>query len=169
VVIGWTGHRPELFADRIAARASVVSIAAQAAMLWPTSEFVCGGQRGVDMWAAAESDRVGMPPQIHLVLPTRIEHFAADWPANDRAGLEAAASRAKSVTIIDESCELGTLAFDLRNEVVARRCDLLVAVWTGVRQGGTFFTMEAARRMGKPVVDRRLPPNLEADWTGRGR
>jgi len=165
VVIGWTGHRPELFADPEMARLVLLAAAAEALRLWPSAEFVCGGQRGVDMWAADAARDI---TRFHLVLPASLESFTADWSEADRANLKGLASIAASVAVTHSSVQAGPLAYDLRNEAVARRSDLLVAGWTGLRKGGTFFTIADARQLGRPVLERVLRANPTAELSGRG-
>jgi hypothetical protein len=166
VIIGWTGHRPDLFADPPAARLTVRLIAAEAARLWPSAEFVTGGQRGVDTWAALAAIRLRRP--FHLVLPRPADELAAGWVEHERTELGRLVDRAASVAVIDPQAQRGALAYDLRNEAVASRSDLMVAVWTGLRMGGTFFTLSAARHRGRPVVERVLAASGEAPWGGRG-
>src|SRR5947207_6548285 len=52
MIIAWTGHRPGLFADPEQARRRVEKAAGAAAARAASPQFLCGGQRGVDLWAA---------------------------------------------------------------------------------------------------------------------
>jgi hypothetical protein len=88
---------------------------------------------------------------VHVVLPTPIPRFTAGWHSQDREVLARLLQHAASLTVIDETATYGTLAYDLRNEAVARRVDHLIAVWAGVRRGGTFYTLCAAAVHGVPV------------------
>ncbi len=154
MIIAWTGHRPGVFADARAARDAGERVAsAVLGRAWP-AEFISGGQRGVDQWAASTALARGVP--YHLVLPMPNARFCAGWTAADRATLEALLARAASVAIVDSSGALGALAYDLRNEAVVRRADLLVAVWTGMRRGGTFHTICTAWALGVPVEETLL-------------
>ncbi len=126
------------------AEAAVERIAAHKVV--PGVEFVCGGQRGVDQWAAEAARKHGVP--FHLVLPTDLAPFSRDWLPVHRAALAKLMTLAASVESIDSRDELGSLAYDLRNEAVVRRADALVVVWTGLRWGGTFQTLCAARARG---------------------
>lgn len=131
------------------AEAAVERIAAD--KVAPGVEFVGGGQRGVDQWAAEAARKHAVP--FHLVLPTDLAPFTRDWLPADRASLERLMTLAASVELIDGRDELGSLAYDLRNEAVASGADALVVVWTGLRRGGTFQTMCAARVRGVLVEE----------------
>jgi hypothetical protein len=94
--------------------------------------------------------------------------FAKGWSATDRDALEAAMAHALDVRVMDERGALGPLAYDRRNEIVARESDLLVAVWTGLRQGGTFYTLCAAQAFGTEIDSVVLPSAAGISWVGRG-
>ena len=149
MLIAWSGHRPDVFSDPELAEGAVTSIADQKAS--PGVEFICGGQRGVDQWAARAA--LALRLRYHLILPARPERFTVDWSVSDQTSLTELMSSAASVQVMDETGDLGRLAYDLRSEVVVRRADLLVVVWTGLRRGGTFHTLCAARAMRVPVEE----------------
>jgi hypothetical protein len=150
--VAWTGHRPELFADPAAVRAR---IAARAGELQATQQdalaFLCGGQRGVDSWAASAAEALGSA--LHLYLPLGVGRFAADWSAGDRAALERSWQYAVERVVADPEGVLGTEAYTRRNRWLAERCDRLIAVWTGLGGGGTAETIAFAREMGRPVEE----------------
>ncbi|HLI28832.1 MAG TPA: hypothetical protein VKZ60_17340 [Chloroflexota bacterium] len=154
--VAWTGHRPELFADPAAA-AAVVAARAEAlcAEHRGAVAFHCGGQRGVDTWAAQAAMRLGVP--LHLYLPLPIPLFAADWTPADRAALEATWEAAATRTVVDPTGADPPAAYRARNALLARRADLLVAVWTGLAGGGTAETLAFARALGRPIEEHVLP------------
>jgi hypothetical protein len=165
MIVGWTGHRPELFRDATAARQLLEE---RAALLLGESaelEFVVGGQRGVDHWAAQFAVREAIP--FALILPIAVPSFARSWLTDDLAVLEWLMSRAQSVEIVDQHAHLGALAFDRRNELIAQRCNLLQVVWTGLRQGGTFYTVCAAQQRRVPIDLVELERS-SASISGRG-
>jgi hypothetical protein len=128
--------------------------------------FICGGQRGVDLWAAEAGSRLGIP--VSLVLPEALAVFCAGWTTADQRRLEATAAAAASLEIVDPEDVLGSLAYDLRNERIAARADRLIAVWTGIRRGGSFHTLCAAREAHCPVEDFRLELTGGQLRSGRG-
>jgi hypothetical protein len=130
-------------------------------------EFRCGGQRGVDLWATDAGLALGA--RVSLILPLRVDRFTAEWPEADRGHLLEACNRAASVRIIEPGGFTSALAFDLRNERLVEHADLLVAVWTGIRRGGTFYTMCAARVRRVSAHEVILAPSSAADQPrGRG-
>ena len=156
--IAWTGHRPEFFADPNTVREATLARtaelqAAHGSML----AFYCGGQRGVDTWAAAAAERLGIA--LHLCLPLPVARFAADWSAEDRAALEQSWTYAVERRVTDPQGLLGAEAYRRRNRLLAERCDLLIAMWTGLGGGGTAQTMAFARDLGRPVEEHRFAPS----------
>jgi hypothetical protein len=154
--VAWTGHRPELFADPAAAAARVAARAeALCAEHGGAVAFHCGGQRGVDTWAAQAAVRLGVP--LHLYLPLPIPLFAADWTPADRAALEATWAAAATRTVVDPTGADPAAAYRARNALLAQRAELLVAVWTGLAGGGTAETLAFARALGRRIEEHRLP------------
>jgi len=76
-----------------------------------------------------------------------------DWLPAERSALLELVASAASVEVVDSVGTLGPLAYDLRNEAVLRRAGLLTVAWTGIRRGGTFHTICAARTRGLPVEE----------------
>jgi hypothetical protein len=157
--VAWTGHRPEYFANPPAVAAAVAALAAalQAEGESPLA-FHCGGQRGVDTWAATAAERLNVPLYLYLPLPPIV--FTADWPADDVAALERSRAYAVECVVVEPAAGASTVAgpapaaaaaYSRRNWLLAERGDLLVAVWTGLGGGGTAETLAAARQLGRPV------------------
>lgn len=86
MLVGWTGPRPDLFRDPAKARDRVDVRTAELATDSDVQGFVCGGQRGVDQWAAEAA--LGHGLALHLVLPAPIDAFAVTWEDADRRTLE---------------------------------------------------------------------------------
>jgi hypothetical protein len=157
VIVAWTGHRPDVFDDPLAAETAVHQAAAELAGV--AARFLVGGQRGVDMWAAMAAISFGLP--YVLILPHAPDVFAAEWPAEDRAVLDHTLQNASAIDVADDYSE--------RNRLLATSADLLVAVWTGTRGGGTEETIAFARQAGVPVREIRLRPARGAEvMRGRG-
>ena len=164
--VGWTGQRPDLFADPAAARAAVEALAREHVAEIGASGlcFLVGGQRGVDTWAAAAGISLGVDVEVVLPLPPDV--FAADWAEGDRAALRAVLTVARRVEVVDGHPDL---AYAERNRRLAARGERLMAVWTGVGEGGTAETIRLARSMGTPVEERILPAAPGAEGaSGRG-
>ena len=166
MVVGWTGHRPDVFRDVVLARWEVERAADALVGRWPEIEFVCGGQRGVDLWAAAAA--IARNVAFHVVLPIPATGFARGWNPEEQRSLSAVLRRAASLEIVDPNSAEGPLTYDRRNEAIVRRSELIVAVWTGIRRGGTFYTLCAARARGLAVEEWRLEPAGRIRVGGRG-
>ena len=163
--VAWTGHRPDLFADPAAvARAVEARAAALRSEHGAALAFHCGGQRGVDTWAAGAARQLGVP--LHLYLPLPVARFAADWPAPDLAALEASWAYAVEHVVVDAEGTLGAVAYSRRNALLAERCELLVAMWTGLGGGGTAETITAARALGRRVEEQLFAASGRVPGTG---
>jgi predicted Rossmann-fold nucleotide-binding protein len=157
-VVAWTGHRPDLFRDPAAARESVEAVARELAEC-AVKQFLVGGQRGVDTWAALAA--MALSVRFTLILPFRPDEFASNWSEPERALLGQAIERAGEVRVAN-----GPTA---RNQMLAREADLLVAVWTGTTGGGTAETLRYARQAGTPVREILLEASsAAASATGPG-
>jgi len=146
MIVAWTGHRPDLFADASTARATVVDTARDLLHQEPLERFLVGGQRGVDTWAAEAAVDFGVP--FTVVLPFDVPDFTLDWTDTDRDRLLDSLARADQVRVAGGYSE--------RNRVLAAEADLLVAVWTGRAGGGTAETLAFAQQFATPIRDVRL-------------
>ena len=163
--VAWTGHRPEYFAAPEAVARAVADVAAALrAEHGAALAFHCGGQRGVDTWAAAAAQRLGLP--LHLYLPLSVARFSADWLPTDVAALERSWAYAAERVVVDPDGTLGAAAYSGRNRLLAERCEVLVAIWTGRGGGGTAETIELARALGRPIQEHRFAPSARIPQPG---
>jgi hypothetical protein len=160
MIVAWTGHRPDLFRDPDAAHAAVDTAAHQLAAEG-AKQFLVGGQRGVDTWAALAAVTLAVP--FVVILPFNVGEFTRDWTPDDRAVLdEQVLAHAQGTRIAGGYTE--------RNRELATQAELLVAVWGRVPGGGTAETIELARKAGTPIREIVLEPSADANSTaGRGR
>lgn len=150
VRVAWTGHRPYYFRDPPAVERKVREVAASLkSEFGPALEFLVGGQRGVDNWAALAALSLCIP--YRLILPLPLPVFTRDWAQEDVAVLAKVWELAAARQVVDESGETGPDAHDRRNDLLASEADLVVAVWTGLKGGGTYYTIRKAEALGKPV------------------
>ena len=157
MIVAWTGHRPELFRDPNAARASVDATARELAER-AALRFLIGGQRGVDTWAALAAIACAVP--FRLVLPAEVDTFTRGWLKSDRVVLIHTLSRAEAVHVAGGYTE--------RNQILAHHAELLIAVWTRTSGGGTAETLALATSAGTPVREIVLEPSPTAT-TAHGR
>src|SRR6266508_4655811 len=100
MIVGWTGHRPDVFKEPESARRHVELMSEQIVGLSDEVQFVCGGQRGVDMWAAAAARTRRI--RLHIVLPVPVQAFTADWLPSERRELNEVMASAASIEIVDD-------------------------------------------------------------------
>jgi DNA recombination-mediator protein A len=165
VNVGFTGHRPELFADADRARAAVHDELSELHAEAPGSlTVIAGGQRGVDTWAALAAVALEIP--FVLVLPAPVEELTRDWPIEDVRVLADLRRAALREELIDAraACD----AYMRRNARIAELAHVLIAVWTGVEGGGTAETLAFARQRNTSVREVRLPAAPDAA-SARGR
>ena len=160
MIVAWTGHRPDLFRHPEAAQAGVDTLAkAFAKQTADALSFVAGGQRGVDTWAMQSAINYGIP--FRVILPFGMSEFTSDWLEADRSLLTSLLRRADAVGIAGGYTE--------RNRALVTGAQLLVAVWTGTRGGGTSETIDLARQVGTPVREILFEASPRASTaTGRG-
>jgi hypothetical protein len=157
-IVAWTGHRPDLFREPNAARATVEQVMRDLAGAG-AERCLVGGQRGVDTWAAQSAVSCALP--LTLILPFHLDEFTRDWAPTDRQLLEQTLGLATEVSIAGGYRE--------RNRRLATGGDLLVAVWTRTFGGGTAETIELARAAGTPIREIVLEPSsTAASASGRG-
>ena len=60
-------------------------------------------------------------------------------------------SKAKDIKFISE-VYTGNRVYWFRDKYMVDNCDLLLAVWDGIEAGGTWLTVNYARKIGKPIV-----------------
>jgi hypothetical protein len=158
MIVAWTGHRPDVFADPAVARAVVESTARELAEQG-ARRFLVGGQRGVDTWAALAAIACGIP--FSLVLPFAVDDFTRDWLEADRCVLVHTLAHAETVQVAGGYTE--------RNRILASEADLLVAVWTRTSGGGTAETIALATRAATPLREIILDPSPTAATAAHSR
>ena len=60
-------------------------------------------------------------------------------------------NKAKNIKFISE-VYTGNKAYWFRDKYMVDNCDLLLAVWDGIKAGGTWLTINYAQKIGKPVI-----------------
>jgi hypothetical protein len=160
MIVAWTGHRPDLFRQPEAARLAVDGAVRGLLSESPDPvSFLVGGQRGVDIWAMQAGVNYGIP--FGVILPFDVSEFTRDWSGADRLSLTSLLGRAEALEIAG--------GYTQRNRALVSRAQLLIAVWTGTRGGGTSETIDLAREAGTPVREVLLEPSPRASTaTGRG-
>lgn len=121
--------------------------------------FISGMAQGVDMLAAqAVLDYKRKNPEITLECAVPCRTQAQRWNAADKARYNEILAAADKVTVLGETYT--PWCMQQRNMYMVDNSDTVIAVFDGSR-GGTFNTVEYARRKGKELII--IPPGGEAD------
>jgi predicted Rossmann fold nucleotide-binding protein DprA/Smf involved in DNA uptake len=151
-VIAFTGHRPKDLPPEI----SYQQFAGRMDALLPRLELsdplivVAGGALGVDTWAAEWA--ISRKIELHLVLPFTPEVMGKWWGPMDRARLNAHMGMAIHTRILHEGA-YDVAFYQRRNEAMVNLADVVVAVWSGKRGGGTWNCITYAHKQGKSIVN----------------
>lgn len=150
--IAVTGHRPaDLFGYdrthpdwgwlRMQLRQIVEDLAASELPV-----LLSGMAQGVDQEFADLGVTQGWP--VEAFVP--FDGQQSRWPAEAQTRYRRLLRRCSRVRFV--SCTPSMQAFLVRNEAMVQACDVLIAVWTGKRWGGTFRCLEAGLAAGRHVV-----------------
>ena len=60
-------------------------------------------------------------------------------------------NKAEDIKFISEAYT-GNRVYWFRDKYMVDNCDLLLAVWDGIKAGGTWLTINYAQKIGKPVI-----------------
>ena len=104
------------------------------------TEAYSGMAMGTDQIFARVVEEMGIP--LICCYPYRRDNF---HPAEQRIN-----ARAKDVRFISE--EYSKKSYWIRDKYMVDNCDVLLAVFDGKKEGGTWITVDYAQRIGKPIV-----------------
>jgi uncharacterized phage-like protein YoqJ len=151
--IAFTGHRPkDLGGLRYQAFADALDVLIHGRT---DIQFVVGGALGVDTWAAEYAMSRGI--SFTLITPFTISTMARFWSEIQTARLVSSAVHATNHIIINDGA-YDVRSYDLRNHAMVDLADVVFAVYTGKRGGGTYNCIKYALAQGKPVYN--MLPNL---------
>lgn len=131
-----TGHRPE----RLRGQEKEVSagMAALIAELKP-DKVISGMAAGADqIWAIAALDS-GIPLYCYFPYPRKRYHPQEQYIVENAAG------------ILNICSEYSPQSYYLRDKAMVDDSDVVIAVWDGVKSGGTWKTIEYAKSQGKDI------------------
>lgn len=132
-----TGHRPQRLKGRETKVAGWISGEIDKI---DCTEAYTGMALGVDQIFARVVEAKGIP--LICCFPYRKSGFSRD----EQKILDAA----KDVRFISE--DYSRRAYWIRDKYMVDNCDLLLAVWDGVKDGGTWITIEYAQKVEKPII-----------------
>ena len=144
-VLAITGHRPQRIPDSTRVRAEIGSTLAE---LSP-SLLIQGMANGVDMWSAAEAWKLSIP---YVAVRPWAGHRAGTREAYDWV-----MKNARDIVVTNDSVGYpGPYAYIVRNNWMIDNSDLLLAVWDGQKNGGTWAAVKYAQSKAMDIV--RIEP-----------
>lgn len=140
-IIAVTGHRPQRITDETKVREDMLT----ALLSIKPRLLIQGMAAGVDLWSAAAAWQAGIP--YHAVKP---------W-AGHRAGSDIAREwvleHAEEVIVLNDAIGYpGPQVYRERNCWMVDHANLLLAVWDGNKNGGTYHAVRYAERKGMDIV-----------------
>lgn len=149
MIVAGTGHRPENCEVE-----SEVRTKARVKLQYPSrqgksaSTFICGMAAGFDLWAGDEALNLGI--EVIAARPW------AGHPAR-RADRELYArlldEAIKVVNVVESKEYPGVWVYHNRDKWMVDNCDAVMAYWNGWEAGGTWGTVNYAKKVGKPIAN----------------
>lgn len=154
VRVGVTGHRPGRIVALDGARFAVERALDELRARHRKMVIVTGGATGFDHLVACACVRRRIP--FEMVLPCTPELMTTYWRPTHRMMLAELCAHAVDVVVLDEDLsarQVTPAVYHARNAAIVRQTDVLVAYWDGRQTGGTWWTIEHALSVGKPVYN----------------
>lgn len=168
MIIGITGHRMEEL-DEVEASDWVGEALGTVFSIFQPSKVVQGCAHGADLMSAAVAYYLSIP---YVAVRPWLNHSVPEKWADEYESMLLDASEVV-VTSAKENYS-GPNMYGVRNEYIVDNCDHLVAVWSGRKSGGTWYTVKYARKAGIPItiidpVTRTITYGVDLDtlfWVG---
>lgn len=142
MILSFTGHRTERLGDDAAGAWIAVHDHISSAR---PDEVVSGMADGVDTFAFDIALELGIP--VCAAVP-----WIGFSPKGDRDAYMRRLERASRVVVTSPTEEFHKGVYLIRDRWMVDHGDRLAAVWDSVRGGGTWNTMEYARKVGRETV-----------------
>jgi len=147
--IAFTGHRPKdlpgLTYQQFARALDALGVGLRRDL-----HFVVGGALGTDTWAAEYALTRGIP--YTLITPFELDVMDRFWGEADQKRLTGHALNAVEHRRVHTG-GYDVRAYQQRNEAMVDAADVVFAVYTGKRGGGTYNCIRYAIKAGKPVYN----------------
>ena len=136
--IAVTGHRPKRLKGQ---QKEVKRWLSEQLDKYECTEAISGMAQGADQIFAQAAVKKNIP--LICCYPYRKNFFHQEE--------QKILNKAKDIKFISE-VYTGNKAYWFRDKYMVDNCDLLLAVWDGIKAGGTWLTVNYAQKIGKPVI-----------------
>ena len=136
--IAVTGHRPKRLKGQ---QKEVKKWLSEQLNKYECTEAISGMAQGADQIFAQAAVEKNIP--LICCYPYRKNFFHQEE--------QKILNKAKDIKFISEAYT-GNRVYWFRDKYMVDNCDLLLAVWDGIRAGGTWLTINYAQKIGKPVI-----------------
>lgn len=149
MIIAGTGHRPDKLGGYTEdAYARLVSIATDYLKENQPSIVISGMALGWDQALAQAAI------ELHIPVIAAIPFLGQEsrWPKESQSKYKALIEKCREVVIVSPG---GFASFKMqkRNEYMVNRADVILAMWNGKAEGGTFNCISYAQKKGKKIVN----------------
>lgn len=140
MIVAFTGHRPEGLGEDLAG----AWIAIKEYLMEARPERVISGMaQGVDTFAFDVAIELNIP----VIAAVPWVGFGSNWPIEHRDQYLKRLERAALVEVTSDVTVYNPGVYYKRDMWMVDHSDLLIGVWSGVREGGTWNTLEYARKV----------------------
>lgn len=148
----FTGHRPSDLGTTPAVAKSALRKAIAEAIKRGATTFIAGGAIGVDTYASQlVIEAKASNPSIKLYIAVPFRGFTKYWSNAQRVEYADIIRKCDGFKVI---CDKPSKhAYHVRNSFMVDRADLVIAYWSGKRNGGTYATVQYAQQTHTPVVN----------------
>lgn len=147
MILAGTGHRPERTGgyDKIARR-ELEDFASLMLKLYRPTRVISGMALGWDQALAVAAYRAGIPFDAYVPFDGQ----EGRWPSHAQARYHRIISAAENVKVVSGG-GFSSQAMQARNEAMVDNATAILALWDGVKSGGTWNCMLYARNKGVRV------------------
>ena len=136
--IAITGHRPKRLKGQ---QKEVKKWLSEQLNKYECTEAISGMAQGADQIFAQAAVEKNIP--LICCYPYRKNFFHQEE--------QKILNKAEDIKFISE-VYTGNRVYWFRDKYMVDNCDLLLAVWDGIKAGGTWLTINYAQKIGKPVI-----------------
>ena len=136
--IAVTGHRPKRLKGQ---QKEVKKWLSEQLNKYECTEAISGMAQGADQIFAQAAVEKNIP--LTCCYPYRKSSFHQEE--------QKILNKAEDIKFISEAYT-GNRVYWFRDKYMVDNCDLLLAVWDGIKAGGTWLTINYAQKIGKPVI-----------------